>query len=142
MPGPSLVATTLLMLRHGETRITAQRRFSGSGGEDPGLSERGRWQAERAAAAVGARGDVAVVVSSPLARCRETAAAAGAVLGVDVAVVEDLRETSFGTWDGLTFAEVRERFPAGMDAWLASPEVAPPGGESLADVGTRVARAR
>lgn len=141
-PGPSFAATTFLLLRHGETPLTAQQRFSGSGGADPALSERGRWQASRAAAALAARGDVSAVVSSPLARCRETAGAAGTLLGVPVAVADDLRETDFGSWDGLTFADVRSRFPAEMTAWLGDPSAAPPDGESFTAVGSRVARAR
>lgn len=142
MPDASFTATTFLLLRHGETALTAEKRFSGSGGEDPSLAERGRWQAGRAASAIAARGDVTAVVSSPLARCRQTAAAAAAALGLEVTVAEDLRETDFGTWDGLTFAEVWSGFPAEMTAWLASPAVAPPGGESFAEVSVRVARAR
>ena len=55
---------------------------------------------------------------------------------------DDLRETDFGDWEGLTFAEARERWPRRGDAWLGDPEVAPPGGESFAAVGIRVRRAR
>lgn len=139
---PSFTATTFLLLRHGETPLTAQQRFSGSGAGDPPLSERGRRQAEQAAAALAARGDVAAVVSSPLARCRQTAAAVADRLGVEVGIAADLRETDFGRWDGLTFAEVRARFPAEMAAWLAEPSVAPPGGESFAEAAARVSRAR
>ena len=52
------------------------------------------------------------------------------------------RRTDFGDWEGLTFAEVRERWPSQLDAWLGSPDVAPPGGESITDVTRRVRRAR
>lgn len=142
--GPDLGApTVLLLLRHGETALTAGRRFSGSGGADPALSDRGREQAERAARALAsARPPVDAVVSSPLTRCRETAAAAAGRLGLPVTVEPGLRETAFGTWEGLTFAEARERDPAALDAWLASPAAAPPGGESFADVAARVTAAR
>jgi broad specificity phosphatase PhoE len=142
LAAPAEDATTLLLLRHGETPLTAQKRFSGSGGDDPALSVGGRWQASRVANALVTHGKVNAVVSSPLTRCRETAGAVAARLGVEVAVQEDLRETDFGSWEGLTFEEVRSRFPDEMTAWLASPSVAPPGGESFADVGTRVSRAR
>lgn len=134
--------TTFLLLRHGETALTGEKRFSGSGGSDPALSETGLVQAARAAEALAVRGRVDAVISSPLTRCRETAAAAASRLGLDVSVEEDLRETAFGDWDGLTFAEVRTRFPGQMDAWLASPAVAPPGGESFEDVSARVERCR
>ena len=134
--------TTFVLLRHGETELTGQQRFSGSGGSDPALSEPGRTQAARAARALAADGSVQAVVTSPLLRCRQTAAAAAERLGLPVAVEPDLRETDFGAWDGLTFAEARERGPADMDAWLGSPSAAPPGGESFAQVRDRVARAR
>src|SRR5205814_4457641 len=60
------VPTTLVLLRHGETELTREKRFSGSGGADPSMSADGRAQAAAAAAALGARGDVDAVVSSPL----------------------------------------------------------------------------
>ncbi|MGW4358652.1 bifunctional RNase H/acid phosphatase [Streptomyces californicus] len=134
---------TLVLLRHGETALTPQKRFSGSGGTDPELSATGRDQAERAAAHFAALGTVQEIVSSPLRRCRETAAAVAARLGLDVHVDEGLRETDFGAWEGLTFGEVRERHGDDLAAWLASPDAAPTGGgESFAEVAGRVAAAR
>ncbi|WP_328546731.1 bifunctional RNase H/acid phosphatase [Streptomyces platensis] len=134
---------TFVLLRHGETALTPEKRFSGSGGTDPELSAAGRRQAEAAAAALAARGSVQAVVSSPLRRCRETAQAVAARLGLEVRIEEGLRETDFGAWEGLTFAEVRERFPEDLDAWLGSARVAPTGGgESFATVARRVAVAR
>ncbi|MVO84056.1 bifunctional RNase H/acid phosphatase [Streptomyces sp. p1417] len=133
---------TFVLLRHGETPLTPQKRFSGSGGSNPSLSDIGREQAVRVAAALAARGTVQAVVSSPLLRCQETARTVAARLGVDVRIEEGLRETDFGAWEGLTFAEVRERQPDELNAWLASPDAAPPGGESFAEVSARVAAAR
>jgi ribonuclease H / adenosylcobalamin/alpha-ribazole phosphatase len=134
---------TFVLLRHGETPLTPEKRFSGSGGTDPELSPIGRHQAERVAAALAARGTVQAVVTSPLRRCRETAEAVAARLGLDVRVDEGLRETDFGAWEGLTFAEVKERYPADLEAWLASSKVAPTGGgESFAVVARRVALSR
>lgn len=135
--------TTFVLLRHGETALTPQKRFSGSGGSDPELSPAGRRQADAVAAALAARGTIQDVVTSPLRRCRETAATVAARLGLEVRVEEGLRETDFGAWEGLTFAEVRERHPADLDAWLASTKAAPTGGgESFAAVARRVAVAR
>lgn len=135
-------ATTFVLLRHGETALTGEQRFSGSGGSDPSLSAVGRAQAERAAAALAAQGGVRAVVSSPLARCRQTAEVAATRLGLPVALEQGLRETDFGAWDGLTFAEAGERYPAEFADWLGSTSVAPPGGESFARVAARVAEAR
>jgi probable phosphoglycerate mutase len=56
---------------------------------------------------------------------------------VDVTVLADLIECDFGEWEGMTFAEVQERWPKEMDAWLDSTSVAPPGGESFETVAKR-----
>ncbi|WP_327331101.1 bifunctional RNase H/acid phosphatase [Streptomyces anulatus] len=137
------VPATLVLLRHGETALTPEKRFSGSGGTDPELSATGRGQAERAAGHFAALGTVQEIVSSPLRRCRETAAAVADRLGLDVRIDEGLRETDFGAWEGLTFGEVRERYADDLTAWLASPDTAPTGGgESFAEVAERVAAAR
>jgi probable phosphoglycerate mutase len=134
---------TLVLLRHGETPLTPQKRFSGSGGTDPSLSEAGREQARRAARLLAARGTVQAIVSSPLARTRETAAVVADRLGLDVAIDEGLRETDFGAWEGLTFAEVMERHPQDLEAWLASPDARPTGGgESFNATAVRVEEAR
>ncbi|MER7699495.1 MULTISPECIES: bifunctional RNase H/acid phosphatase [unclassified Streptomyces] len=142
--GPDLgPPATLILLRHGETALTPEKRFSGSGGTDPELSATGRGQAERAAEYFAALGAVQEIVSSPLRRCRETAAAVAARLGLDVRIDEGLRETDFGAWEGLTFGEVRERYGDDLTAWLASTDTAPTGGgESFAEVAERVAAAR
>ncbi|WP_455356083.1 bifunctional RNase H/acid phosphatase [Streptomyces sp. SYSU K217416] len=134
---------TLVLLRHGETALTPQKRFSGSGGSDPELSAVGRRQAEAVASVLAARGTVQAVVTSPLKRCRETAEVVATRLGLDLGIEDGLREADFGAWEGLTFAEVRERFPDDLDAWLASPKAAPTGsGESFAAVARRVAATR
>ncbi|WP_421106888.1 bifunctional RNase H/acid phosphatase [Streptomyces sp. NEAU-S77] len=135
--------TTFVLLRHGETPLTPEKRFSGSGGTDPGLSDIGHRQAELVAASLAARGTIQAIVTSPLKRCRETAQTVAARLGLDVRVDEGLRETDFGAWEGLTFAEVRDRHPDDLDAWLASSKTAPTGGgESFATVARRVALSR
>ncbi|MEV3990943.1 bifunctional RNase H/acid phosphatase [Streptomyces sp. NPDC049837] len=133
---------TFVLLRHGETALTPEKRFSGSGGSDPDLSPVGRRQADAVAAVLAARGTIQEIVSSPLARCRQTAATIAARLGLDVRIEDGLRETDFGAWEGLTFAEVRERYPDDLDAWLASPKAAPTGGESFAAVARRVGATR
>ncbi|MFC7998553.1 bifunctional RNase H/acid phosphatase [Streptomyces rochei] len=134
---------TFVLLRHGETPLTPQKRFSGSGGSDPSLSAAGREQAEKVAASLARRGTVQAIVASPLARTRETAGIVAARLGLEVAVEDGLRETDFGAWEGLTFGEVRERYPDDLNAWLSSPDAEPTGGgESFAATGARVAATR
>ncbi|MFE9630626.1 bifunctional RNase H/acid phosphatase [Streptomyces sp. NPDC006463] len=142
--GPDMgTPATFVLLRHGETALTPQKRFSGSGGSDPELSPAGRRQAAAVAEALAARGTVQTVISSPLRRCRETAQAVADRLGLDVTVEEGLREVDFGAWEGLTFAEVRERFPDDLQAWLDSPKAAPTGGgESFMAATRRISATR
>jgi len=134
---------TFVLLRHGETPLTPQKRFSGSGGTNPSLSPVGQDQATRAATALATRGTIQHILASPLTRTRETAAAVANRLGLDVTIEEGLRETDFGAWEGLTFGEVRERYPDDLTTWLADPTAQPTGGgESFADTATRIAATR
>jgi ribonuclease H / adenosylcobalamin/alpha-ribazole phosphatase len=140
---PGARTTEVVLLRHGDTRLTPERRFSGTGSGDPGLSPDGRDQAGRAARGAVLRSTAfATVLCSPLRRCRETAAIVAAELGLPVAVEDDLREADFGAWEGLTFAEVERRHPVDLAAWQRSADVAPTGStESFRDVFDRVAGA-
>jgi len=132
--------TRMLLLRHGQTPLSVQRRYSGRG--NPTLTELGRRQAEAAAGYLAERGGIAAVISSPLQRAYATAGAAADALGLDVTVDDDLIETDFGAWEGLTFAEAAERDPELHRRWLRDTSTAPPGGESFDDALARVQRAR
>ena len=122
--------------------MTPERRFSGTG-TDPGLSDIGRRQAQQAASSALLRAaGPSRILTSPLRRCRETANIVATALGLPVEVDEDLREMDFGDWEGCTFAEVEQRYPADLAAWKHSSEVAPTGSsESFADLLHRVAGA-
>ncbi|MDX6288181.1 MAG: ribonuclease / adenosylcobalamin/alpha-ribazole phosphatase [Frankiales bacterium] len=131
-------ATTTLLLRHGETPLSLNKRFSGRG--DVELTPRGVAQAAAAAHRIATRGGVDVIVTSPLTRARMTAQAAADALHDKVVVDNDFAETDFGEWEGFTFAEVHEKWPEQLAAWLADPSVLPPGGESFAETTARVRR--
>ncbi|MFE7745505.1 bifunctional RNase H/acid phosphatase [Nocardia sp. NPDC057455] len=140
-PGPGWTGATgrptrLLLLRHGQTELSLERRYSGRG--NPPLTALGREQAARAAKMLAAKGDIAAVISSPLGRARETAEAAAVALGVAVEVHDGLIETDFGAWEGLTFAEAAQRDPGLHARWIGDPTVAAPGGESFEEVLERV----
>jgi probable phosphoglycerate mutase len=125
-----------LLLRHGQTALSIERRFAGRG--DVPLTDIGLAQAAAAAARLAKRGGIDLVLTSPLSRARDTAAAVAAAAGVPLDVDDDLAETDFGGWEGLTFGEVMARWPDEMTAWMADANVAPPGGESFAEVIVRV----
>ncbi|WP_067859291.1 bifunctional RNase H/acid phosphatase [Nocardia shimofusensis] len=144
-PGPGWTGavgrpTRLLLLRHGQTELSVQRRYSGRG--NPALTELGREQAARAAKMLAAKGGVEAVITSPLTRATQTAEAAAKALGVPMQTDHGLIETDFGEWEGLTFAEAAERDPELHAAWMGDPSLPPPGGESFDAVRARVEAAR
>ncbi|MFT4083358.1 MAG: histidine phosphatase family protein [Nocardioides sp.] len=132
--------TTLVVIRHGVTKHTAAKRFSGGlGGDNPPLSEAGRAQVSATARWLAPTlVDPAAVVTSPVRRTRESAEIVAELLGLPIEEEPGFAETEFGQWDGLSMAEVAERYPADLEAWYASPEMAPPGGESFVAVRERV----
>lgn len=135
-PGPA-APTTFLLVRHGETALTTQKRFSGVG-TDPELTESGLDQAERLAAVLAEQGPVHGVLSSPLRRARQTAQPIADRLGLPVGTDPRLLECDFGAWEGLSWAEVERGWPAELTGWLGSTAVGPPGGESFDAVAARV----
>jgi len=111
----------VVLARHGVTDHTVAKRFSGDSGTDPGLTDEGRAQVRATADWLcPIRDGIDVVLSSPVRRTRESAEILGARLGREVAVEPGLAEMDFATWEGLTFAEVRERQSDDLDRWLGS----------------------
>jgi broad specificity phosphatase PhoE len=116
----------LLVVRHGQTAANAAGQLLGRA--DVPLTETGLRQAEALAAALGT---VDRVISSPLQRARQTAAA----FGLPVEVDERWTELDYGIYDERPLGEV----PADLWAsWRGDAEFTPPEGESLASVGRRV----
>jgi probable phosphoglycerate mutase len=137
---PEGPVTTLILVRHGATSLTADKRFSGGlASSNPGLTDEGRAQVREVADWLAPLGEsVEVVVTSPVRRTRESAEILAARLGRDLVEEPGFAEMEFGAWDGLTFAEVRERYPDEIQGWLGALDVAPPGGESFGEVEKRV----
>jgi probable phosphoglycerate mutase len=137
---------TFVLVRHGQTDATAARAYAG--GDVPGapLNARGRTEAARAADLVARIGrevwpDLARptgVVSSSTLRTQQTAAAIARRLGVRVDLDDAFAECRFGAWEGLTPAQVEERWPGTLQRWLRDPSRKAPGGESMHDVAARV----
>jgi broad specificity phosphatase PhoE/ribonuclease HI len=137
---PSGPVTTLVLVRHGATELTASKRFSGGlASSNPGLTDEGRAQVREVAewlAPVGEAFDV--VVTSPVRRTVESAEIIAERFGIGMVEEPGFAEMEFGTWDGQTFAEVREQRPEEIESWLGSLDVAPDGGESFREVEKRV----
>jgi broad specificity phosphatase PhoE len=125
----------MLLLRHAETDWNRERRFQGW--RDTPLSATGREQAESAARLLAAS-PLAAVWSSPLGRARETAEIIAAPHKLIVRESEAFKEMGFGEWEGLTWEDVRARFPEAHRAWAETPHAAGwPGAETLDVVRTR-----
>ncbi|UEA58620.1 histidine phosphatase family protein [Gordonia otitidis] len=132
--------TRVVLLRHGQTPLSVERRYSGRG--NPRLTELGERQALGAASRIAAETGVAAVVSSPLERARQTAQAVVDRIGGEVTVEPGFIETDFGGWEGLTFSEAAARDPEIHARWLGDPDVPAPDGESFTQVAQRVIAAK
>ena len=149
---PEGLAATLVLVRHGESRLIVEGRFQGQA--DSPAHGRGREQARLVAARLaGATAPPALpippgppreIVHSPLARAAETAETiATAWMRRTWALAgrpdDGLLEIRQGAWEGLHRDEIRARYGDVLDGWRARPaEVWAPGGESLAEVAARV----
>lgn len=134
-------ATRIIAIRHGETAWNVETRLQGH--TDIALNAHGTWQAERAALAL-ADEDIAAIYTSDLSRARATAEAIAQRSSQDqaraVRPTPGLRERGFGVLEGHTYAQIAERWPDESERWRRrDPDFAPPGGESLLQVRTRVA---
>ena len=137
---PDGPVTTLVLVRHGATELTASKRFSGGlASSNPGLIDEGRAQVREVAEWLAPIGEaVDAVVTSPVRRTRESAEILAERLDLDLVEEPGFAEMEFGTWDGMTFAEVHDQRPGEIEAWLGSLDVAAGGGESFRELEKRV----
>jgi broad specificity phosphatase PhoE len=137
----SLPTTRLLLVRHGETIANREYRYIGV--RDDPLSGQGHTQATQLAEALSVL-PVAAVYSSPLQRAYQTAIPIAARHNLEVQSIDDLCECNFGTWEGLSHAEVVARSPQDaqhLHDWEQNTAIAPPGGESFETMQARVSTA-
>ena len=126
----------LILVRHGETDWNEGWRYQGR--SDVPLNDTGQQQAQQVASRLASR-EITAIFSSPLSRAWKTAQAIAEPHGLSVQIDPDLREMDFGTWEGKTHAEIDAVDSERLAAWWEDPvHQAPPGGESLRAVGTRV----
>jgi probable phosphoglycerate mutase len=134
-----VTAGTVVLWRHGRTAYNATTRMQGS--IDIPLDDVGRWQVEQAAADLARRFAPSRVVASDLGRAIETAGYLAELVDVPVDTDPRLRERSFGEWEGLSIAEIAERWPAEYAVWKRGEDPARGGAETRATVAERVGAA-
>ena len=143
--------TTIVLVRHGRTALTEARKISGGDGDDPDLSEVGVLDANAVATALGQIGSkgpwqriapISAIVSSPMKRAQQTAEVIAKQHGLKVTENENLREISFGDWDGLSHEEAQPKDSTLWHSWRGSWSVSPPNGESLEVFDQRLQLAR
>jgi alpha-ribazole phosphatase len=146
------MVTTLYLIRHGETEGAEIRRYKGT--LDVPLSEKGMKQVERVSefifkpAAVrqkeedalpGSKPNLAAVYSSDLSRALKSAEIIARPHSLSPVTVPSLRERNFGLWEGMSFEEIKEKYPEEFKAWAGNPlEFNPVNGESTLEVRERV----
>lgn len=123
------IPTLVYLVRHGETPLTPMRKFSGDGPLDPELTENGLREAALVAGEI-AKIKPDILIASPLRRTRQTAEFVSHATDLEINFDPIWKECSFGSWDGLSIAEVKERFPVEYAMWVSTSSYAPPQGES------------
>ena len=119
---------TILLFRHAPVDYMEGQRYCLGSRTDAPASAAGLAAAARCAAVLRAH-EVRAVGASPMRRSMQTAAAMSA--GLPVLCAPGLEELDCGAWDGLSFNEIRARFPEDYARRGADPALPPPGGETL-----------
>ena len=132
-------ATTLILLRHGETEWNLSGRWQGQAA-DTALSPGGREQAHIVARRLQSY-PVQAIYSSDLKRAWDTARIVGDQLGLQPVAEPGLRESDIGTWTGLTWDEIHARYPDEIAAMIAGEDVRRGGGERMSELSVRLAAA-
>lgn len=148
------MVTTLFLIRHGETEGAEKRRYKGT--IDVPLSDNGirqiarvsKYIAETVKLKTGERensipgANLTAIYCSDLSRAIKSAEIVAAPYSLTPIVIRSLRERNFGLWEGMSFDEIREKYPDDFDAWAGNPlEFSPMGGESTLEVKERVMEA-
>lgn len=133
-----MTAQTVILWRHGQTTFNNTGKFQGH--TDTELDEQGHAQV-RCAAPIIASALPVRIVTSDLRRARQTAAALAELVHIEPESDERLRETAYGSWEGLTRSEVEQRWPDELKKWSGGGDDPTHGGESRRESATRVSDA-
>ena len=125
----------LLLARHGQTDDNIRGRIQGQ--RDVPLNEKGRDQARLLSRRLG--GDkIDVIYASPLRRAWETAMTVAAPHQVEILANDSLKEAAYGAWEGLTWNEIRNKYPLAFAEWAVDRDRVPDGAENVHDLAQRV----
>lgn len=105
----------VFLVRHGVTLWNQEFRYQGQ--TDIELSAAGRSQALAVADYLNRQG-IQALYCSDLSRCLQTAGIINERLGLEITVEPRFREIAFGIWEGLTYAEAKERYPEQVWEWI------------------------
>lgn len=135
------MVTTLYLIRHGETEGGEIRRYKGT--IDVPLSEIGVSQMEQVSKYIvekgGKGGLMSAVYCSDLTRAIRSAEIVAEPHSLKPVIISSLRERNFGLWEGMSFDEIREKYPLEFDAWAGNPlKFSPMEGESTLAMRDRV----
>ncbi|HDH11280.1 MAG TPA: alpha-ribazole phosphatase [Nitrospirae bacterium] len=134
------MATTVYLIRHGETEDADSRRYKGR--IDVPLSENGVEQIKRLADYFFQNSELKAVYCSGLIRSVRSADIIAEPYGLKPVIVEGLKERNFGVWEGMSFDEIKEKWPDAFDAWAENPlKFSPMEGESTIEVRERALKA-
>lgn len=148
------MGTTLYLIRHGETEGSEEKRYKGM--IDVPLSERGIRQMEEASKYIveltqnrsnphippllkGGEGKLLdAVYCSDLSRAVKSAEIIAEPFKLSPVKINKLRERDFGVWEGMSFDEIKEKYPEDFTSWLKNPlRFSPTGGENTLEVKER-----
>ncbi|HYK01352.1 MAG TPA: histidine phosphatase family protein [Thermoanaerobaculia bacterium] len=128
----------LILVRHGETLHNVAG--IAQGWADSELSDKGQEQVRRLGERL-RRHKCDALFASPLGRALTTATAIRDILGLEITVLEDLREMSYGDWESRSFLDIRRDDAGIYERWIVDPEERSPNGESHGEVRRRMERA-
>lgn len=135
---------TLVLVRHGHTKVTERDLIAGGDGSDPELSELGESDALAAAAVIPELLSyfklpaASEIIHSPMVRTTQTSEIIAKQLPVSLRQDERLREIGFGSWNGQDMTAITAQQPELVRNWQGSMSVRPEGGESIDDLVARV----
>ena len=134
------MVTRIYLIRHGETEDADARRYKGH--IDVPLSEKGIEQIKRLSKYISRDTVLTAVFTSDLSRAVTSAEIIAGPHGVRPVSVKGIKERNFGVWEGMSFDEIREKWPEAFSAWAENPlEFSPMEGESTGEVRERAVKA-